>query len=175
VDENRLCKRCRQVDEEGIPGQIKLIHHKGHLRLEAAGSGYVLSKEDWYRIKRRVDAFYTSVTSEDIDWLNTEKRKERDQRDRVMSGYIYLMQADNGYHKIGRTINLETRNKNLMREYPLEIKIVHSFFCRNCVKAEKRLLGMFSEKRLQGEWFSLEQQDIEFITSITDEIAQTLF
>ncbi len=62
-----------------------------------------------------------------------------------------------------------------MRDYPLVITIIHSFFCKNYVKTEKHLLNMFAHKRLQGEWFALDKSDVDFITGITDEIAQRLF
>lgn len=172
---DRICQRCKIHEDHVIPGKIRLAHHKGKIRLENVPSGNVLSKEDWFYIKRHVDSFYNSVSSDDIEWMNKERSKERDKEQRLVSGHIYLLQASNGCYKIGRTIDLDSRLKQHERDYPLEIKVIHSFWCRNNIKAESHLLKMFSEKKLQGEWFELEPDDVKFITGITDEIAKTLF
>ncbi len=175
VGNDRVCERCRIKEERKTATKIRLVYHKAKIRPENTANGRILSKEDWFYIKRRIDDFYASISSDDIDWMNKENERTRDENHRVVSGFVYLMKADNGYYKIGRARDVSIRNKDHMRDYPLVITVLHSFFCRNYVKGEAFLLNMFSDKRLQGEWFELEAPDIKFIKDITDEIATKLF
>lgn len=118
-----------------------------------------------------------SVSSDDIDWINKERArvKAENERRKYTPGFVYLMKSSNGYYKIGRATNVDIRNKQHLRDYPIAIDVIHFFFCRNCVKGESYLLKMFGDRRLQGEWFELEPDDVKFITSITDEIAKSMF
>lgn len=176
VDNNKICKHCSIKEARKVASKIKLVLYKSTLRPEIVSTDKVMRKEDWFYIRRLIDNFYASVTYEDIDWMNKEKDLNRtDTGKRIVSGFVYLMQADNGYYKIGRSIDVDFRNKQHMRDYPLVITVLHSFFCKDYVKAETHLLRMFSDKKLQGEWFALEKADVDFIMNITDEIALRLF
>lgn len=175
VDSDRVCNRCKVKEARKVATKLRLVAYKSKLRPEILSNGKILKKEDWFYIKRLIDNFYSSVTYEDIDWMNKERDEQRDEKQRIVSGYVYLMKSDNGYYKIGRALDVDIRNKQHMRDYPLVITVLHSFFCRNYIKAESHLLKMFADKKLQGEWFQLDKADIDFITGINDEIAQRLF
>lgn len=175
VDETRICERCEVKQARNVATKIRLVLYKNKIRPENSATGKILSKDDWFYIKRHVDDFFNSVTSDDIDWMNRDVEKALALKKKVTSGYVYLMQAENGYYKIGRSLDVSRRNKEHMRDYPLVIKVLHSFFCRNYVRAESQLLKMFDDKKLQGEWFALEKSDVDYIMGITDEIAQRLF
>lgn len=78
--------------------------------------------------------------------------------------HIYLMKnIRNGYYKIGRSINPEYRERTLQSEAP-EIEMI---FASPLTYAgyEKKLHIKFKEKRIRGEWFSLNLKDIEFVKS----------
>ena len=82
--------------------------------------------------------------------------------------FIYLMKDFNtGYHKIGISNTPEYREKTLQSEKPtIEMicnkqfvtrKIAHSF--------EQALHKSYADKRIRGEWFNLDEQEIEELKS----------
>jgi hypothetical protein len=74
----------------------------------------------------------------------------------------YLMaDTTNNYIKIGKSINVLYREKTLQAEKP---SIEGLFYVEDDI--EKLLHSLFSEKRLRGEWFNLNQEDIDFIDLI---------
>ncbi len=76
--------------------------------------------------------------------------------------HVYVMYDDNnGLYKIGRSINPSLREKTLGGSLPsLEMIFVSPITHR---KNEKVLHCHFKEKRVRGEWFSLNESDFEHI------------
>jgi len=66
------------------------------------------------------------------------------------------LSAENGYYKIGRTINIQSRLRSLQREFPLEIKLVHYFECDDYIATESSLHKIYGAYRKGNtEWFAL--------------------
>lgn len=83
-------------------------------------------------------------------------------------GHIYLLEAENGLYKIGRTTQaVEDRKRQLERDYPLKIRLVHSFEVDDCLVIERQLLDRFAHKQKQGEWFALDDKDVSKIISLS--------
>ena len=81
-------------------------------------------------------------------------------------GYIYLMKDKrNGLTKIGYSKFPEFREKTLQSEVP-EIEMIYYNFGK--LKLEKELHKAFSHKRIRGEWFELNVDDIEQIKNHID-------
>lgn len=91
---------------------------------------------------------------------NFEQSKER--------GFVYLMRSGNGYYKIGISKNAKSRLYGLQRQFPIAIEIVHKIASNNYRNVEKYLHRKFSHKRAEYEWFKLEAEDIQWITSLQD-------
>jgi len=76
--------------------------------------------------------------------------------------HIYMMKnIRNGYIKIGRSNNPEFRERTLQSEAP-EIELIFSSpltFAAN----EKRLHSILSHKRIRGEWFDLNDEEVLFV------------
>ena len=122
-----------------------------------------------------------------LDWLakNGNKmgedrdKREHDQMTQDMNrptppkppkpGWIYLMKAENGYYKIGRSKNVPARQKQLNREFPIKIEVIHLFWANDYISREKDLLFLFQDKQQEGEWFALDQGDVETIRELQDE------
>lgn len=69
-----------------------------------------------------------------------------------------------GYYKIGRTWNVDQRMKSLSQTLlPAPFVIVLSSRVYSGPKVEKALHNRYSSKRIRGEWFSLDSQDIDDI------------
>lgn len=100
------------------------------------------------------------IADEDVplDAVNAEDTPTRAER----ITHIYLMRNNrNGLTKIGKSIAPKFREKTLQSEEP-EISII--FISHLCGEsAETNLHEKFSEKRIRGEWFNLNSEDIDFI------------
>lgn len=74
--------------------------------------------------------------------------------------YIIKIESDNKY-KIGYTKKkLSERIKNLQTGSPDNIIAISEFKTKYPTKLEKYLHRYYSDQRLEGEWFCLEESDI---------------
>lgn len=76
------------------------------------------------------------------------------------TGFVYLVRAASGEHKIGRTRNLRARLRNFGALTPLDVQLVHSFPADKSARAEALLHRRFVSKRIKGEWFDLRDDDV---------------
>ena len=83
-------------------------------------------------------------------------------------GFVYLIRAENGRHKIGRARDLEQRRQGLEREIPLKMEIIHHIACSDYIKAELSLHEKYADRRVQYEWFDLSPEQIAEIIEIGD-------
>lgn len=177
------CKYClkyrHEIDSEGAceKCQEKLIDRPIHLTIEQVSvtksvpyfrGGQVLSRSKWMEIRRKLDAYYTGVSDDEIDEYNRDIKKARaaENSKNKAVGYIYLLSTNVGYYKIGRAMNLEERLTDHRRAYPVEITVEHSIRVSDVFTCELYLLKQFREKRLQGEWFSLTPDEVAWIKSL---------
>jgi len=80
--------------------------------------------------------------------------------------YVYLMlDSKNGYYKIGISNEPEWREKTLQSEKPSIKLIAAKKFINRRIAAniEKALHDSYSHRRKRGEWFQLDQEDIDEI------------
>jgi hypothetical protein len=74
---------------------------------------------------------------------------------------VYVMIDHNTkFYKIGKSINPIHREKTLQSEKPT-IELIHSFKAYDY--DEKILHNKYKDKRIRGEWFNLDQYDIDYI------------
>ena len=80
--------------------------------------------------------------------------------------YVYLMRdTTNGYHKIGISNKPEFRERTLQSEKPsIELLASKKYPTRKIAEAiESALHTAYSQQRLRGEWFNLEDADVAAI------------
>lgn len=76
--------------------------------------------------------------------------------------YVYLFKDEStGFYKIGSSRNPKYREKTLMCERPTITSIFVSRI--TLVQKERELHKLFKKKRVRGEWFNLDETDIEVI------------
>lgn len=104
------------------------------------------------------------------EYFNSDEFKERERKYKNTreEGYVYLIGSDIGRYKIGKTYHVNDRLLQLSVKLPVRIFHVHSFKSNFYSKSERYLHDMFAKKRDVGEWFSLSDEDVNFIKSITD-------
>lgn len=100
------------------------------------------------------------------DYEHKEKKVERNEK----KCHVYLMKdTTNMYYKIGISNKPKYREKTLQSEKPtIELMYYKQFPSRKIAESiEKALHNTFRSKRIRGEWFKLDENDI-------DEIKETL-
>lgn len=83
-----------------------------------------------------------------------------------IGGYVYLIKSASGYWKIGKTINPDDRMKTFSVKLPFEVEYEHIIPCQNHHMAEDSLHLKYATKRVNGEWFNLEDWEVEDIKRI---------
>lgn len=74
-------------------------------------------------------------------------------------GYVYLMKSGR-YYKIGRSVAPGRREYDLGIKLPEPVKMVHKIKTDDPSGIEKYWHQRFSERRLNGEWFDLRNEDV---------------
>ncbi len=87
--------------------------------------------------------------------------QENDKKTNDQTAYVYLMQFGNEY-KIGNSLNVERRFRELKTQMPYEGKIIHTIETGDPEGIEAYWHAFFSDKRLKGEWFNLSISDIKY-------------
>jgi hypothetical protein len=74
---------------------------------------------------------------------------------------IYLMYDEHTkYYKIARSLNPNKRERTLQSEKP---SIVLKYSFSGVINDERDLHDKFKDKRIMGEWFNLDELDIDYI------------
>ena len=126
----------------------------------------LLKLQNLYRENFELEKKYPEIINPNLkefqEWLkwrntelNTQERKDQD-------GYIYLLKSQNAY-KIGRSQSIEKRIYTIQNTTPFKIKLIFKKKVRDCFQMERKLHLKFKEKRIKGEWFQLNKEDIEEI------------
>lgn len=82
--------------------------------------------------------------------------------DAIVPGFIYLMESG-GLYKIGKAVCVETRYKELVLMTPHELVILHRIKTDDSYGIETYWHKRFGEKRVKGEWFRLDEEDVKVI------------
>lgn len=78
------------------------------------------------------------------------------------SGVVYVLKSAYGY-KVGRTRNVPARMRAFGVHLPFFYTIPLCVWFDDCVVAEGRYHEVFRSRRINGEWFDLDENDIELI------------
>lgn len=96
--------------------------------------------------------------------------KEKKKRAKVSrNGFVYLVRSEAGHYKIGRAVNVENRMRMFHVKLPFPVTLDHTITCNDCVVAEKMLHKKFNGKRLDGEWFALAPEDVDYIKGLVND------
>lgn len=132
-------------------------------------NNHLPTKEEWEEIKEIVDIFYLKFTSHQIDEFNQTPYNELNESSSekgVTPGIIYILIASENRCKIGCTVNLKNRLKSYSTHSPYKAELLKAFEVSDMTSAEAWLHEKFRDKRLHGEWFNLENKDIEWLKNL---------
>ena len=136
--------------------------------------GYLLPHGDWQRIKALVDEWYrsmneTEITANNIHWEAWQDMKPQiskpTPKPRPKEGWIYILEGG-GYYKIGQAVNVDSRLEQFTPKLPFTTKLFHCFITTDMDHWEKKLHVRFADKRTNGEWFKLDEADLEWLKSL---------
>lgn len=80
-------------------------------------------------------------------------------------GYLYLLKCGEHY-KIGFSNTPKRRLKQFRTGSPLPVLLVHTIKTAFYRQIEQQLHYKFAKKRVRGEWFTLDDADVEYIKSL---------
>lgn len=83
--------------------------------------------------------------------------------------YVYLLRwKDTDIYKIGQTNNLANRLEHIQQNVPFVLEMVANNDKRfSAIQGmERLLLSMFKDKRIRGEWFYLNKEDVKSCVEI---------
>lgn len=86
------------------------------------------------------------------------------------AGYVYLLKSPDDHYKIGMTTRPKDRFQALKCQYHCDLEVVRIMATLDRRRDEAFFHGLFDHHRLEGEWFSLDDEDL----SLFEQQAQTL-
>ena len=108
-------------------------------------------------------------THERIDApIGTKKRVRRPRVQPTSPGYLYLLRGVHGFYKIGLSDTPQDRVATLGVQLPFAIEVTHLIKTNNMKAAEGRLHTRYADKRVNGEWFKLDETDVTAICAISE-------
>lgn len=82
-------------------------------------------------------------------------------------GFVYLAHVETGHFKIGLSVGPVERIKVFDTKMPVKVSLIHTIRADDMHAAEKLLHEMFADKRHEGEWFTLDSGDTDYICSLS--------
>jgi hypothetical protein len=131
--------------------------------------GYLIDDGREFEGQSMEDAYYLLCGG--LDNLHIEPPKlepiiksQKLERGRV--GYVYLIHSVTGHYKIGRTSDPQNRMKTFTVKLPFEVEYVCIIACEDMHQLEWDLHQKYHDKRVNGEWFQLDPDDVEYIKGL---------
>lgn len=167
VDKHGICGKCSGGGQAPTP--LSFVYFMTYIA-PITPTGKVLTHRRWKRLKKQLDDFYENVPpfSHRLWNMQTQNSRFKAKKKNPKEGYIYLIKSENGYYKIGRSANVDRRLSQHEMDYPMKLRVIHSFQSSNVRHDEKRLLKAFERKQLRGEWFELDGYDVAWFRDIDD-------
>lgn len=171
----------RQVDWKPTSAQIWVDSSRGRGNWKAGAFGFASKKNADYGLHELWQESFDSLILRDQTSMATKPRVSvRTPSTRIVSerlnpievigeattgakaGVVYVLKSAYGY-KVGRTRNVPAR----MRAFGVHLPFIYTIpLCSwfvDCHAAERRYHERFAGKRINGEWFDLDDNDIQLI------------
>jgi len=141
--------------------------------------GELIKEDEIKAIIKGLTNFVEEYDQEDIDYINW--KAEQDKMERIKkssfkpetknrSGVVYLLKIkDDDQYKIGVSTNFERRYNEISPKMPFELITINKIKSNDIYSLEEMLHNKFRDKRIKGEWFQLDKEDVEYIESIEDD------
>lgn len=155
-----FCSGAEQEDEAALLGVQKWRVETCAVELEMLG---YIERDKNEVILLNPHAPTSDAFSEDPRLYAEYKRRQGEASEKP--GYVYLLKAG-PYYKIGKTQNVDERIKQLATLPPFDLELVHVIPSPQPHKLESVLHKRFDDLRVNGEWFLLGTEDVEYIEEL---------
>lgn len=134
--------------------------------------GYMMDRQEFEQRVQDCREFYEQESVDEI--IDTHNRQcttpllHKSKSGKVPvghPGYVYLMQSRDAY-KIGKSVAPDRRLTEISSLIPHPMRLVHTIRTDNMTSLERALHARFADKRLEGEWFALTPDDIEYVKGL---------
>jgi hypothetical protein len=98
--------------------------------------------------------------------LLEEAIQAKNRQPQRQASFVYLILAENGLIKIGKSNDVYGRLKSLDTSSPLKLSLLFYIETMNADELEDALHGIYDDKRIKGEWFSLSDEDVKEIMEL---------
>ncbi len=135
-------------------------------RIVSENSSYCNQEISQILFNRYINTFWDSISTAGFSWEHVTDADTANTAFPQDPCYVYLMiDTANGYYKIGISNHPEYREGTLQSEKPtIELVCARQYPSRTIASAiESALHIAFGEKRLRGEWFELNENDVNDI------------
>jgi hypothetical protein len=139
------------------------------LRPLPAGRRWWTQAKPYFRFARNVaerymldDLFaehFPELAAIEFDRPSPARRSEARPSDYPTEGYVYVIRSRYGY-KIGKTVNIRERTRLFAVKLPFPISMEYCARFDDYTAAERQFHRTFAGKRLEGEWFDLDEADL---------------
>lgn len=120
-------------------------------------------------IKKLCQGFIEEMLKNDAIKLKMTKQLSLMYEDEKKEDYLYIIK-NNEYYKIGYSSNFSKRIKSY-KTHLGGVELVYLTKQYNCFELENEIHDMFTHKRLTGEWFELDEEElIEIISYCSSKI-----
>lgn len=124
-----------------------------------------MTKELFYNVKDNMEPTFTLNDAKELEREGTIILTGDTKNRRPLPGYIYLLGSDDGYFKIGCSKNGTTRLNQVKLLMPFKVVLVHKIATADMLGAENFFHVLFSYRRQNGEWFTLDKEEVKFFCS----------
>lgn len=122
---------------------------------ELEGQRYFAMSDDQIKYGRQVRERRDSLAEEKLNVQPVRSSKD--------AGFVYLIQSDTGYYKIGKTRNPNNRMRTFNVKLPFEVSYACLIKTDHMSALENELHRLYASKRVNGEWFRLDEDDVAYI------------
>ncbi len=159
----------RGTDQHASAKIEPVSHAKGFVKIGVWGDGLFQfakrgiaeahAREMLSLMKFPAEEFLWFEDNEDAgDWIPKEKHVAPESR---RSRVYFIQSGDSGPIKIGVSVSVDTRLKNIQVYHPLPLRVIG--LIEGTVKKEHEVHTLFAKHRLRGEWFSPSPEILAFI------------
>ena len=131
------------------------------------GCGCSITKAEWDELKEGMENTFERL---DVSLHNERARKAlhdelnkppSPKEKKVDNGFVYFLKSETGHYKIGKTSNVKSRIKTLQVCSPYKLDLYCYFKTSEMSEVEEKMHEIFHEKRANGEWFSITEEEID--------------
>jgi len=118
----------------------------------------MLSQQIWplsFDDRHTLELFHMELSRE------IKKREQPIPKLKMIEGYVYVLKSPTGAYKIGKTKHPKDRLRTFHVKLPFEVEYACLIPTQNMNDLEHQLHIKYKDKRINGEWFNLSDDDLD--------------